>query len=113
MRICFDLDGVLCDGARTLKCGTVDYSRCKPLPGAAGVLRGYAKFGHTVIITMQRGGPNVDLDQMMAFTIEQLESWGFEYHHLWHKPAADLYITNNTMSSQQFWDNRLERPEWP
>lgn len=108
MVVCFDLDNVLCDGHITAN-GSTNYSRCQPKLGAAAILKGYIKHGHTVIIQTDRRA----IPENVRITKEQLANWQFEYDQLIFKPKVDLHIsTVDTISAREFWNNRLERPEW-
>ena len=111
MRICFDLDSALCDGHKTNSEG-IDYSRCQPKAGSAAVLRGYKKYGHTVIIESARDVDS-DCDTLSEMTLQQLKNWGFVYDEVYfRKPIADLHVSGNAMDARRFWNNQLERPEW-
>ena len=91
MRICFDLDGTLCYG--------YPYTTCKPMPGAAKVLKNLKRAGHTIIIQTARGmrtacsNPGTAIKNIGKLTLEQLDEWGFEYDEvLFGKPHADLFV---------------------
>ena len=90
MRICFDLDGTLCDGDRPGEDGT-DYSRCQPLFGAAGVLRNLRKQGHTVIIQTARGMGRSNNSSSYA---------------------NRAYVDDKGLSALAFWDNHWEERHW-
>jgi capsule biosynthesis phosphatase len=118
MRICFDLDGTLCDGELSGESGT-DYSECQPIPGAADILRSLRSQGHTVIIQTARGmgstHGNVGAAQakVAAITFEQLEAWGFEYDEIYFgKPSAELYIDDKSMTALDFWEQHWEERQW-
>ena len=118
MRICFDLDGTLCDGTKPGPDGT-DYSACKPLSGAAHMLRGLRKQGVVVIIQTARGmggaHGNVGAAQarVAALTFEQLEAWGFEFDEIYFgKPNADLYVDDKGLTALEFWDQHWEERQW-
>jgi len=118
VRICFDLDGTLCDGDVPGPAGT-DYTRCQPLPGAANILSSMRKQGHTVIIQTARGmgsaHGNVGAAQakVAAITFEQLGAWGFEFDEIYFgKPSAELYVDDKGMSALAFWEQHWEEQQW-
>ena len=118
MRICFDLDGTLCDGDEPGDAGT-DYSRCQPLPGAANLLRDLRAQGHTVIIQTARGmgssHGNVGVAQakVAGLVFEQLKTWGFEYDEIYFgKPSAELYVDDKGLTALEFWDSHWEERQW-
>ena len=111
MRISFDLDSALCDGQRKSAEGT-DYSKCQPKAGAATLLRGYKKYGHTVIVVSARSIDS-ESDSLSEITLGQLNKWGFVYDEVcFRKPIADLHVSDKAMDATRFWTNQLERPEW-
>lgn len=114
MRICFDLDETLCQGATPGPDGT-DYSTCEPIGDAARRLRELRADGNTVIIQTARGmGGNhgnlgAAVAAVAAITFKQLEAWGFEYDEIYFgKPSADLYVDDKGMTALDFW----EHPGW-
>ena len=97
-RICFDLDGTLCEGW--------PYSEAQPKEGAAALLTSLRLQGHTVIIHTARkmatakGNPGEALALIGALTFKQLEDWGFRYDEIYFgKPNADLYIDDKACSN--------------
>jgi capsule biosynthesis phosphatase len=118
MRICFDLDGTLCDGSASMEDGT-DYSGCAPLQGARNLLRSLRAQGHTVIIQTARGmgstcGNVGKAQALVAATVfEQLATWGFEYDEIYFgKPSADLYVDDKGLSASEFWQQHWEERQW-
>lgn len=100
MRICVDLDGVLCEVKRRDE----SYADVKPIPGAAEALASLRGNGHTVIINtarhMKSTGGNVGsvLARVGSVTLEWLAAHGMEYDEIYFgKPFADLYIDDNAL----------------
>lgn len=98
MRICFDLDGVLC---RLRKPGQ-SYSDVDPMPGAAEKLSALRKAGHEIVIATARHMKSCDhsVGKVVArqgrITLEWLERHGFEYDEIWFgKPHCEIYIDDN------------------
>jgi len=101
MRICYDLDGTLCEG--------YPYESAKPLKGAAEHLKYVQSRGHTIIIQTARGmgssSGNVGkaIASIALLTLSQLDSWGFVYDEIYFgKPAADLYIDDKGLPAIPF-----------
>lgn len=95
MRICIDLDGVICE---TKKEGQT-YDKVKPLPGAVKKMQALKKAGHYLIISSARhmkttGG---DLNQILAkvgeVTLAWLRKYKIPYDEInFGKPYAHIYI---------------------
>ncbi len=106
MRICFDVDGTLCE----LKSRHDEYASVRPLPHAAHVIRQLRAAGHYVILAtarhMKTCGANVGLvvARQGLTLIEWLKRHGIEYDELWFgKPHADLYVDDNAMAFAGNW----------
>lgn len=98
MRICFDLDGVICE----LRQPDQSYADVKPIPGAADAIRELREAGHYIIIHTARhmktcnGNVAMVLARQGAVTLQWLADNGIEYDEmLFGKPWADLYIDDN------------------
>jgi capsule biosynthesis phosphatase len=98
MRICFDLDGVLCE----LRKPGESYADVKPIPGAAEKLVALRNSGHEIVIATARHmktcehsvGKVVARQGKMA--LDWLERHGFVYDEIWFgKPHCDIYIDDN------------------
>lgn len=98
MRICFDLDGVLCE----LRLPGESYADVKPIAGAAQKLASLRKSGHEIVIATARHMKTCDhsVGKVVArqgkVTLDWLEKHGFEYDEIWFgKPHCDIYIDDN------------------
>jgi capsule biosynthesis phosphatase len=98
MRICFDLDGVLCK----LKGNGESYADLQPIPGAVQKLRALRAAGHEIVIATARHMKTCDhsVGKVVArqglTTLAWLEKHGFEYDEIWFgKPHCDIYIDDN------------------
>ena len=98
MRICFDLDGVLCTG--------LPYTESKPVPGVDMLLQFLHQQGHTIIIYTARkmhtasGNAGKALADIGRLTFDQLATWGFVFDEIhFGKPCADVYIDDKSIAS--------------
>jgi capsule biosynthesis phosphatase len=98
MRICIDLDGVIC----RLKQEGQQYADLEPMPGAADAVRALRAHGHTVILHTARhmktcqGNVGQVLARLGAVTFAWLTRHGIEYDEIhFGKPHADIYIDDN------------------
>lgn len=98
MRICFDLDGVICQLRREGQ----TYAELEPVEGAIEKLRALKRAGHTVVIHtgrhMKTCGGNVGLvlARQGRVTLDWLERHGVPYDEIhFGKPWADLYVDDN------------------
>ncbi len=101
MRICIDLDGVICE----LKKPGESYGELKPVAGAVEKLRLLRQSGHYIIIATARHmmtcGGNVG--QVVArqgqTTLEWLSRHAIEYDEIhFGKPHAHVYIDDNALA---------------
>ena len=100
MRICIDLDGVVCE----LRKPHQSYAELEPVPGAVEKLRALKAAGHEVILYtgrhMKTCGGNVGrvLARQGAVTFAWLERHGVPYDEIhFGKPWADVYIDDNAL----------------
>lgn len=100
MRICLDLDGVLCE----LRQEGQSYADVAPVAGAAERVRALRAAGHTIILQTARhmkttgGNPGLALARQGRVTLEWLARHGFEYDEIhFGKPHADVYIDDNAV----------------
>ncbi len=100
MRICIDIDGVICE----LKRPGQEYGELQALPGAAEKIRALRRAGHTVILQtarhMKTCGGNVGLvvARQGKTTLDWLAAHGIEYDEIhFGKPFADVYIDDNAL----------------
>lgn len=100
MRICVDLDGVICEIRRPDQ----DYAEVAPIEGAAEALRSLRRQGHEIIIHtarhMRTCGGNVGavVARQGAVTLQWLDRHGIEYDEIhFGKPYAHVYIDDNAL----------------
>ena len=100
MRICVDLDGVICE----LRKEGQTYSDVAPIPGAAERLRELRAAGHVIIIHTARhmrtcsGDVGKVIARIGAITLEWLARNEIEYDEIFFgKPWADVYIDDNAL----------------
>ena len=92
---CFDLDETLCRTSET------DYFNSKPLVERVKTVNRLFAEGHTIIILTARG--SLSGKDFSELTRDQLDSWGVSYHSLhFGKPAADYYIDDKAVNSEEF-----------
>jgi len=100
MRICIDLDGVIC---RLRKPGE-NYADLQPVPGAIEKVKELKAAGHYLIIATARhmktceGNIGRVLAKQGAVTLEWLARHGIEYDEIhFGKPHAQVYIDDNAL----------------
>ena len=100
MRICIDLDGVIC----RLKEPGQNYADLEPVDGAVEKLRGLKAAGHYLIICTARhmktceGNPGAALARQGLVTLDWLKRHGIEYDEIhFGKPHAQVYIDDNAL----------------
>ena len=106
MRICIDLDGVICELRRPGQ----SYGELKPIPGAVEKLRTLRQAGHYIIIAtarhMKTCGGNVGqvIARQGQITLEWLSKYAVEYDEIhFGKPHAQVYIDDNAFTFRS-WD---------
>lgn len=100
MRICVDLDGVVCQLRRPGQA----YADLAPVPGAVDKLRALRAAGHYVILHTGRHMKSCDgnvgkvLARQGAVTFDWLRRHGVEYDEIYFgKPWADVYLDDNAV----------------
>jgi capsule biosynthesis phosphatase len=100
MRICIDLDGVVC----RLREPGQNYADLEPVPGAVEKLQQLRAAGHTIIIATARhmktcdGNVGQAVARQGAVTLEWLARHGIEYDEIhFGKPHAQIYIDDNAL----------------
>jgi capsule biosynthesis phosphatase len=113
MRICIDIDGVLCE----LKNSQTNYADVKPISGAVKALCQLRQNGHFVILYTARhmkttgGNLGAVLAKQASITLTWLEKHGFEYDEIYFgKPWADVYIDDLAIRFRN-WQDILESLE--
>jgi capsule biosynthesis phosphatase len=106
MRICIDLDGVIC----ALRKPGQSYADVEPIPGATEKLRQLKAAGHYLIIATARhmktcqGNVGQVVARQGAVTLDWLARHGIEYDEIhFGKPHAQVYIDDNALRFQA-WD---------
>jgi capsule biosynthesis phosphatase len=106
MRICFDLDGVIC----RLREPGQEYADLEPVAGAVEKLRALRAAGHYIIIATARhmktceGNVGKVVARLGATTLDWLDRQGVEFDEIhFGKPHADVYIDDNAMRFEA-WD---------
>lgn len=100
MRICIDLDGVIC----SLRKEDETYADVSPIPGAIEKIRELRQAGHYIIIYTARhmktcnGNVSLVVARIGQITLEWLSKQNVEYDEiLFGKPWADVYIDDNAL----------------
>jgi capsule biosynthesis phosphatase len=107
MRLCIDLDGVICQ----LKEPGQTYDQLLPVPGAPEKLRELKANGHYVIINTARhmktcqGNLGAVGAKISLITLTWLEKYQIPYDEIYFgKPHADVYIDDNAYRFQTWND---------
>ena len=100
MRICIDLDGVVC---RLREAGQT-YAELEPVAGAVEKLRALKAAGHYIILSTARhmktceGNVGLVVARQGAVTLDWLNRHGVEYDEIhFGKPHAQIYIDDNAL----------------
>jgi capsule biosynthesis phosphatase len=106
MRICIDLDGVICEIKQTGQ----TYAEVLPKPLAIEKIKSLKASGHYIIINtarhMNTTGSNLGLinAKITGITLEWLERHGIPYDEIYFgKPWAQVYIDDNAFRFEG-WD---------
>lgn len=107
MRLCIDLDGVICE----VKKAGQTYADVAPLPGAVEKLRALREAGHYIIIHTARhfktcqGNVGMIVARQGRVTLDWLDRHGVPYDEIhFGKPWADIYIDDNALRFAD-WDD--------
>jgi len=108
MKVCFDIDGVLCDQVAK------EYSDAQPHRAMIDLVNRLYDGGHTIVLHTSRfmGRTNGNREEAerigREFTERQLAGWGVRYHELWMgKPRYDFVIDDRSV----FYDADTDRIE--
>ena len=100
MRICIDLDGVIC----RLRGPGQNYADLEPVSGAVEKMRQLKAAGHYLIINTARHMKTCDgnvgrvIARQGKVTLDWLERHGIEYDEIhFGKPHAQVYLDDNAM----------------
>lgn len=98
MRICFDIDGVLCSQVES------DYEKAEPNLSMIALLNRLYDRGDQIVLHTSRfmgraKGDREEADRIgREFTQRQLAGWGVRYHELWMgKPRYDYVIDDRSI----------------
>lgn len=98
MRICFDIDGVLCDQVAQ------EYKDAQPNREMIALVNRLYDGGDTIVLHTSRfmgrtQGNREEAERIgREFTEQQLASWGVRYHELWMgKPRYDFVIDDRAV----------------
>jgi hypothetical protein len=98
MKICFDIDGVLCEQTEG------KYEDAQPNRDMIGLLNRLYDRGHRIVLHTSRfmgraKGDRTEAEQIgREFTERQLSGWGVRYHELWMgKPRYDYVIDDRSV----------------
>lgn len=95
MKYIVDIDGTICHSQGS------DYTQSTPMPDRIAQINQLYDQGHEIHYWTARGG-NSGRD-WLAFTIEQLNSWGCRYHSIrTGKPVYDIWIDDKAIHSGDF-----------
>jgi hypothetical protein len=107
-RVCFDIDGVLCDQVEG------DYAQATPHPEMIALVNRLYAAGYQVILHTSRfmgrtGGDVAETYRIgLEFTQKQLAGWGVRYHELYMgKPRYDVVVDDRSI----FYDPDCEEIE--
>lgn len=100
MRICFDLDGTLCQTEGE------DYDGAQPIPYRVERVNRLHELGHHIIIATARGQSQVfaERQRILRNTRRQLVSWGVKFHELHPKVFAHKYVDDRAVHDAEFFD---------
>ena len=105
MRICLDLDGVVCE----LRRPDQKYADLQPVAGAPEKLRELRKAGHYIILMTARhmktceGNVGMVIARQGKVTLDWLAKHNIQYDELhFGKPHADIYIDDNALRFQSW-----------
>tara|TARA_Y100000389_G_scaffold45058_1_gene39843 strand:+ start:856 stop:1227 length:372 start_codon:yes stop_codon:yes gene_type:complete len=109
MKICFDIDGVIC---KTYKS---NYAQSKPIKSNIKKINQFYENGHKIIIFTARYMGRSKDDEKVAFkkgyniTSKQLKKWGVKFHVLkMGKPSFDLIIDDKAIFFKKNWSNLID-----
>ena len=109
MKLCFDLDNVIC-----ITKGT-NYKRAKPNFKTIRLINNAYELGAEIIIFTGRfyGKCNGNLNKIKrtdnGLSKRQLKKWGLKYHSLlFGKPAFDVYIDDKNFEFKKNWQKKFK-----
>ncbi len=106
MRICIDLDGVICK----LRNSNEIYDNLEPITGSIDKIQNLKKEGHYIIIYTARrmkthqGNVAKVISDIGKITLDWLDKYNIPYDEIiFGKPWADIYIDDNALRFKN-WD---------
>jgi hypothetical protein len=109
LKICFDLDGVLC------KTKSNNYHKSVPIKKNISFVNSLYKNYYIIIFTARFMGRSNDLEKIaikkgLSLTKKQLKKWGVKYHKLkMGKPSYDIFVDDKSLFFKTFWINDLKK----
>lgn len=114
MRICFDIDGTICE----LKKYIGSYEAVRPLPGIVKLMRKLKSEGHTIILHTARhmktchGNVGLVVAKQGDTLLNWLKKNDIPYDEVYFgKPHADIYIDDNCKRFEGNW-NQFSNVDW-
>lgn len=106
MRICFDIDGTICE----LKSYIGSYEKVRPLPGVVELMKKLHDQGHVIILHTARhmktcnGNVGLVLAKQGSTLFDWLLKYEIPYDEIYFgKPYADIYIDDNCLRFNGNW----------
>lgn len=106
MRICFDIDGTICE----LKNYIGSYEKVQPLPGIIKLMHKLKSEGHVIILYTARhmktcqGNTGLVVAKQGRTLLDWLKKYEVPYDELYFgKPYADIYIDDNCLRFEGNW----------
>lgn len=107
MRICFDIDGTICE----LKSYIGSYEAVRPLPGVVDLMRSLKNQGHTIILYTARhmktceGNVGLVIARQGKTLFNWLDKYQVPFDEIYFgKPQADIYIDDNCYRFNGNWN---------
>lgn len=114
MRICFDIDGTICE----LKNYIGSYDKVQPLPGIVELMHKLKGEGHTIILNTARhmktcqGNVGLVVARQGKTLFDWLVKNNIPYDEIYFgKPHADIYIDDNCQRFEGNW-NQFSNVDW-
>ena len=109
MKICFDIDGVICNTHNG------NYAQSRPIKSNIRKINQFYQKGHKIIIFTARYMGRTKDNEKAAFkrgfelTSKQLKKWGVKFHVLkMGKPSFDLIVDDKAIFFKKKWSNQID-----
>lgn len=116
MRICIDLDGVVC----SLKKDGQTYADVLPIEGSIIKMQQLKEAGHYIILHTARhmktchGNPSLAVARIGKVTLDWLEKYNVPYDEIFFgKPWAELYLDDNAFRFNSWSDIAADGSSFP